>query len=567
MNKHILKIIFGATILFSVIQSCTKLDEEMYSDLPSDGYYSDKNAVQAALLRPYEHGHWCGWDGDRWYLQELTADQFVWTQKGRHGYDEGNWIKLHGHQWTDRQGQIYGGWIGPWQGIMQCVVIGGDLNKLDYTQLGMTEADKKQHQAELRTLKSWFYIFLLDFFRNVPIVEVAGETKPQSTPQEVFDYIEKELKEVLPDLPKNGKVGRWDQGGAASLLVRLYLNAEKWIGKPMYNECAAIAQDIISGKYGTYSIDQDYKGPFRSGINGYRSPENIFEFPHKLDIYNFGWMYDAFAHYQLRYALGNDWGGWNGIHLSPSRDLDGNIYSYQLGGPYEKYAPTDKRKQTFRTTSSNGDYEGFFLIGQLYAYNQSQGFGYDSSKILNGTEEYNGKPLVFVDQVGRFSEKPGGRWAEGSHVSTGEENSGVRLLKFPWLPRPSGQFQANSAPEIRLAEIYYSLAECKYRSGDKSGAATLIDAVKKRNFSAVDWPSQSYVTNLSKLTDIEFVNDLGREFLAERHRRTDLIRWNMFGNEWWDKPKDTKDKTVFPIPPRAIDANPLLKPNGYESGN
>lgn len=544
--------------------SCTKLDEEMFSDVPADQYYGDKNSVIAALLRPYEHGHWCGWDGDRWLLQELTADQFVWTQKGKHGYDDGQWIRLHGHNWDVRQGQVYGGWIGPFQGIMQCIVISNDIAKLDYTTMGMTTADQKQHLAELRTLKAWFYMFLLDFFRKVPIIEKAEESKPQSEPAEVFAYIEKELKESLPDLPKNGNVGRWDQAGAASLLVRLYLNAEKWAGTAKYTECAQWAQDIISGKYGDYSLDADYRGPFKSGVSGYRSPENIFEFPHKLDLYNFGWMYNAHMHYAMRYAFDNDWSSWNGVHMTPSRDLDGNLYNHKLGKPYEKFAAADKRKQSYRTTSANGDYEGFFIIGQLYQFNSARKFGYDSTKVVNGSEEYNGKPLIFVDQVGRFSEKPGGRWSEGSHVATGEENSGVRLLKFPWLQRSAGLFMANSVAEIRLAEIYYALAECKYRAGDKPGAATLIDAVKKRNFSAADWPAQSYAANPSKLTDDEFVDELGREFLGERHRRPDLIRWNRFGGEWWDKSPDAGDKTVFPIPQQAIDANPdFIKPNGY----
>jgi hypothetical protein len=165
--------------------------------------------------------------------------------------------------------------------------------------------------------------------------------------------------------------------------------------------------------------------------------------------------------------------------------------------------------------------------------------------------------------VGRFSEKPGGRWAEGSHVTTGEENTGVRLLKFPWLPMSENLFQFNSAPEIRLAEIYYSLAECKYRAGDKAGAAKLMDAVRKRNFPDDKWAAQSYENNLAVLTDDEFVDDLGREFIGERHRRTDLVRWDRFGEAWWDKPKDSEDKTVFPIPNQAINANPELQSNGY----
>jgi hypothetical protein len=562
--KSMIKNIMRYTLLITVViaSSCTNLDEEAFDVLPADVYYQDKNSVIAALVRPYEHAHWCGWDGDRWLLQELTADHFVWTQKGKHGYDDGNWIRLHNHAWNQDQGQIYGSWTGPYQGIGQCNILLRDMAKLDYPTLGLTEADKAQHIAELRTLRAWFYFFLIDFFRSVPIVEDVETIKAQSTPQEVFTYIEKELKESLPSLPKNTRSGRWDQGGAASLLVRLYLNAEKWIGTAMYTECAQYAQAIIDGEYGTYTIDPDYKGPFRSGVKGYKSPENIFEFPHAKNIYEFGWMYNAMMHYQARYSLDNDWGGWNGIHLTPSLDLNGDELPYTLGKPYEKFADSDKRKQPFHTTATGGEYEGFFLIGQMYEFNKAKGFGYDSTKTVKGTEEWNGQPLKFVDQVGRFSEKPNGRWQEGSHVNTGEENSGVRLLKFPWLPMSQNLFQFNAAPEIRLAEIYYSLAECKYRAGDKAGAAVLLDAVRERNFKAENWDDQSYEADLSKLTDDEFVDELGREFLGERHRRTDLIRWNKFGSEWWDKPADAADKTIFPIPNQAINANPLLKPNG-----
>ena len=554
------------TILLVVITgtSCTKLNEEPFSTLTSDNYYQDKNSIIAAIVRPYEHGHWCGWDGDRWLISELTADQFVWTQKGKHGYDGGDWIRLHGHDWTAEDNHINGGWVGPYQGIAQCNIILRDIKTLDYPKFGYTEADKAQHIAELRTLRAWFYLFLLDYFRFVPILENYQEIKEQSKPEEVFAFIEKELKESVTGLPKNGLKGRWDQGGAASLLVRLYLNAEKYTGTPKFTECAQWAQDIIDGKYGTYRIDPDYRGPFISGIKGYRSPENIFEFPHAKNIYEFGWMYNAMMHYQARYSLDNNWGGWNGIHLTPSRDLEGNLYPYKLGMPYERYSADDYRKQPFKTTAKGGEYQGFFLVGQQYEFNSANGFGFDSSKKVNGTEEYNGKPLHYVDQVGRFSEKPGGRWGEGSHVTTGEENSGVRLIKFPWLPMSQDLFQFNSATEIRLAEIYYSLAECKYRKGDKPGAAKLLDAVRKRNFPSNKWVANSYEANVGKLTDDEFILELGREFIGERHRRTDLVRWDRFGDEWWDKAKDTKDRTVFPIPSRALNANSLLKPNGYE---
>lgn len=558
MNKN--KLLYLLLVLIFAAPSCTNLDEEVFDTLTTDTYYQDKNSIIAALVRPYEHGHWCGWDGDRWIAQELSADNFVWAQKGKHGWDGGNWVRMHNHEWTDNEGVVYGAWIGPYQGISQTNQFIADFTSLDYPSFGLTEADQAQHVGEMRTLRAWFYLFLIDFFREIPIVTEVGELVGQSSPQEVFDFIEKELKESLPGLPKNGRAGRWDQGGAAALLVRLYMNAEVWTGTPRYNEAAQYAQAIIDGEYGDYQIDSDYRGPFRSGVNGYRSPENIMEFPHAKNIYEFGWMYNAMMHYQQRYALDNDWGGWNGVSLTPSRDLSGELYDFKLGKPYEKYADTDKRKQPFRTTDTNGGYEGFFLVGQQYYFDDEKGFGFDSTQMVLGTEEYNGNPLNFVDQIGRFSEGAEGL-AKGSHVTTGEENSGVRFVKFPWLPMTHNMFHSNSATEIRLAEMYYRLAEVKFRNGDVSGAAELLDQVRERNFAAADWSEQSYVQNIDRLTEDEFVDELSREFLGERHRRTDLIRWNRFGNAWWDKAADATDKSIYPIPDRALNANPLLVPN------
>jgi SusD family. len=545
-----------------VATSCTDLTEEPFSVLTKDNYFTDKASVEATVLRPYEHGHWNAWDGDRWLLQELTGDHFVWTQKGKHGWDEGQWVRLHAHNWDYLQGQINGSWVGPYQGIGQINSLLLDFETLDFASIGISEAEKNNYIGELRALRVWYYTFLIDFFRHVPIVEDITTIKEQSTPQEVFAYMEKEIKEILPTLDKQAKSGHITQAGAAALLVRMYLNAEKWIGTPKYAECAVIAQEIINGNYGSYSIDQDYRGPFHRSLLGSPSPENIFEWPHKRNVYELGWMYSAFHHYKSNSILDTDgWNGYNGVHLTPSRDLDGNLYDYALGKPYEKYADGDYRKQNYEVINENGDTKGFFLVGPQYEFDRARGYGYDMSKPVTGSEEWTNSQLIFVDQVGRFSERPDGRWAEGSGVTTGEENSGIRLMKFGPLSHSHGLFMNNSTAEIRLAEIYYSLAECKYRAGDKAGAAKLLDDVRARNFPASEWSKHSYSNDLSKLTDQEFIDEWGREFLGEHRRRTDLIRWGRFGDAWWDKPADRTDKDyeVFPIPSRILNSNPLLK--------
>ncbi len=193
MKKFRILSLFLLSII--LIPSCTDLGEEAFSVIPSDKYYTDKNSVNAAVLRPYEHGHWCAWDGDRWLLQELTGDHFVWTQKGKHGWDEGQWVRLHKHNWDYLQNQVYGSWTGPYQGIGYINNTLNDFNTMDLSSI-ITEQEKKAYIAELRVLRVWYYSFLIDFFRNIPISEDNLTIKEQSTPQEVFDYMEKELKDV-----------------------------------------------------------------------------------------------------------------------------------------------------------------------------------------------------------------------------------------------------------------------------------------------------------------------------------------------------------------------------------
>lgn len=599
--KKFKTILCAASILGAMtLASCTDLTENIYSELTKDNYYIDPQSVESAVVRCYEHSDNVTWRGDIWKLQELTADHFVWTQKGRHGYDDGMWIRLHEHNWNYIQSQINGAWVSSYQCISQINTVMRDMNTLDFSSIGISDEDKAAYFGELRVLRAWYYMFLLDFFRQVPIAteqQGAEEIVAQSSAEDVYNFIESEIKEVLPSLPKEKRLGRWTQGPAAGLLVRLYLNSEVWIGKNRYADCKQWAEDIIAGKYGSYSINQsDYRDPFRSGINDYESPENLFEFWHDRGRLEQQTMWADVMHYTAAQTIGSDGGGNNGIILQPSRDFQGNIYQFEsgLGNPFEKYADCDYRKQPFRTTDPKGGYEGFFLQGPQMQYDAAQQFGF-TDVFVNGTEEYSGVPLVFVDQVGRFSEQADLKQregesndaytarktqymkdvaergyficndadviAKGSQVTTGEENSGIRFNKFPYLPDHDGLFRSQSTPEMRLAEIYYAAAECYYREGNKAKAAELLDYVRVRNYPAEEWSKYSYVQNPDLLTDKEFLDELGREFIGERRRRPDLIRWGKFGSSWWNKKEDPNDgveRKYFPIPQNQLNASPVL---------
>ena len=92
-------------------------------------------------------------------------------------------------------------------------------------------------------------------------------------------------------------------------------------------------------------------------------------------------------------------------------------------------------------------------------------------------------------------------------------------------------------------------------------AVDLVNAVRERAFNAGD-PDASYTT--VTLTLDELIDERGREFAYEMHRREDLIRFDKFNEAWWEKPASDEKYKIFPIPFDVLTANPSLQQNpGY----
>ena len=175
--------------------------------------------------------------------------------------------------------------------------------------------------------------------------------------------------------------------------------------------------------------------------------------------------------------------------------------------------------------------------------------------------------INLVDQVARFSEvgtKYNSVAELTSTMADGEENTGVRLVKAPQPNLDDKLLRWNpDCPGIRLSEIYYMLAECELRAGDKKTAAGLINQVRGRNFEGGADPNPVTADNLD---EYRMLDEWMIEFLGEGRRRTDLIRGDKFVTEsWWDHtPLNDKNKNRFPIPNSAISANNLSEQNpGY----
>jgi hypothetical protein len=270
-------------------------------------------------------------------------------------------------------------------------------------------------------------------------------------------------------------------------------------------------------------------------------------------------MYWWMAPHQAQNLFGfTDFGGMNTRYaLQPGRDVDSVEYSFTLGKPFIKFQkyPDDIRLKRYKNLG-NSTREGMFLVGYLPYYS-------DSTKFVKSNRGYT---IFARDQVGWFKDLPPGQVPadKESNMNHADDNSGIWPVKYPIYPSGDPNAIASAYAEIRLAEVYYSLAECKYRAGDKAGAATLLNAVRQRYYPAGS-PSL-YKADGSQLTDQEMLDEWGREFLVEGRRRTDLIRWGVFNTgTWWDKQPDADDHTkIYPIGQNVINLSPQLVQNpGY----
>ncbi len=537
----VLSVLVVLSFLF-ITSSCTNLDEKMYSKIDSDDFYNNRDEVISAVIRPYTHARaWAAATGQNgyWRLNEYSADQIAWTTKGRHGYDGGDWIRLHYHQWNIRENTISNAWRLMYWGMGLCSDAANTIEARDAAQMGITQEEKDEFVAEMKVLRAYHYLKLMDLFGNIPVVTEVGTPVSPPTVQraDVFKFIESELLANVDKLPllsaqNNGRVAR---AAGYAMLAELYINAKVWSGTDRWDDCIKACDYILSGKAGsqtgTLDIDKDLKTAF-SNTNSTDSKENLFvlAYDYQNSTNRCGWNGD-FYHFAQRYIYGGLSNGNNGGVVIPSA--------------YDLFNDKDLRKSEW------------MLIGPQWYYD-------NPSKPVEGTEEYKGKQLVFVNYIRRAS--------EGKTESTmydGEENSGARFNKYKPGPSTDAHYWSNDWVLYRLTEIKYFKAEALMRKNGgtaSSEAVQLVNDCRERAFSSTDWPSFKYTT--STLTLDELYNERAKEFIFEGKRRTDQIRFGKFvTTNWWDHTaSNDKNREIFPIPYSQLTSNTNLVQNpGYPS--
>ena len=198
-----------------------------------------------------------------WNCQELTTDEAVLS------WNDATVKDFHWHTWTANDVFI----AAVYSRIMYTASL---CNEYIRVTAGNEDPEIKRYHAEARFLRALAYYHAIDLFGNPPFVTEADQPgayfPEQTTRAELFTYIESELLAIESDLgaPKF-EYGRADQGAAAILLAKLYLNAEVYIGQAKYTECITALNKVISAPY---VLSEQYLHNFVA--DNETSPEMIF---------------------------------------------------------------------------------------------------------------------------------------------------------------------------------------------------------------------------------------------------------------------------------------------------
>ncbi|RYG29593.1 MAG: RagB/SusD family nutrient uptake outer membrane protein [Chitinophagaceae bacterium] len=245
--------------------------------------------------------------------------------------------------------------------------------------------------------------------------------------------------------------------------------------------------------------------------------------------------------------------------LQPGRDVDSVEYTFALGKPFvkfQKYAD-DLRLKKYRNLGDSKR-EGMFLYGYL-PYTATVN-GNPKVDTVRGNK---GPYALFIrDQVGFFlNAKPGTKIADKeSNMNHADHNSGVFLVKYPFYPTPDPNRITSAYAEIRLTEVYYTLAECRYRTGDKAGAAGYLNQVRGRLSVAMPpYPTAQFPVTTKADVVKAIIHEKTAEMTNEEVRNVDIIRWRRKGYFATEPiPNFASAKELLPIPQSEIDNNPNL---------
>lgn len=493
------------TSLFALAAGCTNLDETIYSDIKKDDFFTSEESLRTYAARAYTALQAYGSEQSLWTLNIQVSDQIAAPKNCVNDWVDPRYKELQQHTYTQSNKLVRMGWDYCFDGIAAANDV---INEILRSPLQFD--GKNKVLAEMYLIRDYLYIQAIDGWGNVPFSIDASDTSyPQQKDRKfVFDFVEQEILDNVNHLettPSGANYGRVTQGMAYTLLAKMYLNAEKWIGKAMWEEAEKACEKIMTP--GNYSIEADYSTNFK--VLNENSRENIFVIPYS-SIYTQS-DHNDFVVFIL--SLNQDLAG---LYNIPAACWDGLICQPDFFNTYDQ---NDTRRQKT------------WLYGEFSGPNGR----FEITPMVDESVYDAGKGLREGARVGKWEYQTNG------------------LLKSDQTS------MENDFAVFRYADVVLMWAEALLRQG--RGA----EAVENTDLKLIRQRAGLAPFTSATLTEESLLAERGHELALEGWRRQDLIRFGKYNGTWWCKPATSPTYTeIYPIPRERLGANPNLEQNtGY----
>ena len=552
--KTNIKVLFAAAAATLAV-GCTDLDVPVKSQYTS--YPSSEAALEAQLSGIYFQMRDCF---GRRYMEglALSSDEYSAVSYGGNWYDNGAYAHPSLHNFNYEDASI------DWMPVLASGVVKAN-------EVINSDADDK-YKAPARAMRAFFTFIMMDCWGDVAINDatLAGqidleERQPRA---DVARWIESELKAIIPQLTTETtgeNYGKPNKYMAQALLAKLYINWPVYTASAVENydansysteklaDCIAVCDEIINS--GKFELGPDpYRFKFASDNSERVEAGTIKDFIYAMPYHTTG-------------ATGMQYG--RSHSYKDVKNLKPSYYGEDLtnsGGGYMTMTP-----EFVKLFNLKGDERNKLILGlseNLDDYRYATGgdentvYVYDPTTLLPTTQVCNdkeGNPLKLSRNINLVE--------KDFTINVGDNltgwRQGCRNLKWHVTRNDyaNGRNQSNDIPLLRYADVLLMKAEALTRQGSSAEARNLVNQIR----AYVNAEQLDHNPTLQEIYD-----ERGREFFDENMRRTDMIRFGHFEDEYFPHyksfPTANFDKTrrIFPINKTMLDLNPKWTQNpGY----
>ena len=163
MKGFIAVFIIGVLLLCSA-NSCTKLNVKLYDRVPVTNFWRNEDEIAAGVAPAYASLRNMVDLFGNYPLLECSTDEVILPTRGGDWYDGGRWEKLWKHTWDANLPQVQSYWSFIYGGISGVNAILKAVNEINLAPSTLASIN-----AELKTIRAFYYFQALDLFGNVPI--------------------------------------------------------------------------------------------------------------------------------------------------------------------------------------------------------------------------------------------------------------------------------------------------------------------------------------------------------------------------------------------------------------